>query len=206
MDLLNFYFLLSSLQLGVCYDASNLPDSIKELMNDLKNCGFIYRDKRDRNQYYPTRLATSLGSMKAQGIIGSATTLTTSDNSVAAPLNPLNSSLDSNETDATPDHFIMLETNYNVYAYTNSRLHISILNLFLTLKCRFSNMVIAHLDRQSIRRALTKGITAEQILQYLTAHAHPLMLKRTPVLPVTVVDQIRLWAIEKNRLYDQAGN
>ena len=61
-------------------------------------------------------------------------------------------------------------------------------------------MVTGVVTRDSIRRALSKGITADQIITYLTAHAHAQMRKHSPILPLTVVDQIRLWEIEKNRL------
>jgi transcription initiation factor TFIIH subunit 4 len=82
----------------------------------------------------------------------------------------------------------------------DSPLQIAVLNLFVHLRDRFPNMVTGVVTRDSIRRALSNGITAEQIITYLSAHAHPQMRKHSPVLPLTVVDQIRLWEIEKNRL------
>lgn len=41
-----------------------------------------------------------------------------------------------------------------------------------------------------------------QILAYLTAHSHPEMKRQ---LPTTVIDQIRLWEVEKNRLVSHQG-
>jgi transcription initiation factor TFIIH subunit 4 len=61
------------------------------------------------------------------------------------------------------------------------------------------------ITRESIKAALSNGITAAQVIAYLTAHAHPQMRKQTPLLPPTVVDQIRLWELEKNRIKDQEG-
>jgi len=80
-----------------------------------------------------------------------------------------------------------------------------VLNLFVHLRDRFPNMVTGVVTRDSIRRALSKGITADQIITYLTAHAHAQMRKHSPILPLTVVDQIRLWEIEKNRLRPSPG-
>jgi len=56
-----------------------------------------------------------------------------------------------------------------------------------------------------VKKALANGITADQIISYLTAHAHPQMRKNNPLLPVTVQDQVRLWELEKNRLKSQDG-
>ena len=93
-----------------------------------------------------------------------------------------------------------METNFRVYAYTGSSLQIAILSLFVTMQTRFANMVIGVLCRDSVREALSRGISGEQIISYLHSHAHPEMRKNTPTLPVTVIDQIRLWEMERNRL------
>lgn len=67
---------------------------------------------------------------------------------------------------------------------------------------RFPNLVVGILTRDSVRQALRGGITAEQIIGYLMQHAHPQMLKNEvkQPLPPTVVDQIKLWELERNRL------
>lgn len=49
------------------------------------------------------------------------------------------------------------------------------------------------------------GITADQIISYLTVHAHPQMRKNLVILPPTVVDQIRLWQIEGERMKATQG-
>ena len=66
-------------------------------------------------------------------------------------------------------------------------------------------MVVGMLTRDGIRAAFNKGITAEQIISFFSANAHPELKKRSPVLPETVVDQIRLWELEKNRLRINPG-
>lgn len=57
----------------------------------------------------------------------------------------------------------------------DSPLQIAILGLFVQLKCRFPNMVVGSLSRDSVRLALSNGITAQQIIHYLTMHTHPQM-------------------------------
>lgn len=62
--------------------------------------------------------------------------------------------------------------------------------------------MVGILTRDSVRQALRGGITAEQIIGYLTLHAHTQMLQNEgkQPLPPTVVDQIKLWELERNRL------
>jgi transcription initiation factor TFIIH subunit 4 len=75
--------------------------------------------------------------------------------------------------------YIIVETNYRVYAYTESKLHISLLALFTELLYRFPNLTVGVITRDSIRQALRGGITARQIISYLEQHAHPKVSIRT---------------------------
>ncbi|KAF9911327.1 RNA polymerase II transcription factor B 52 kDa subunit [Lobosporangium transversale] len=191
VEVLTFFFQLGSLELGNDYSSETLTPTQTHLLEDLKAYGIVYQRKRGSRRFYPTRLATTLTS-GTPVMLGSHTNAT----KLAAA-----AAVRKGEEEEGDDHgFIILETNYRLYAYTDSPLQIAVLNLFVHLRDRFPNMVTGVITRDSIRRALTKGITAEQIITYLTAHAHAQMRKHTPVLPLTVVDQIRLWEIEKNRL------
>lgn len=42
-------------------------------------------------------------------------------------------------------------------------LQTAVLNLFVTMKSRFPNLVVGMLTRESVRRALSNGITADQV-------------------------------------------
>lgn len=81
--------------------------------------------------------------------------------------------------------FIVLETNYHLYAYTSTLdvnqllffvdlsmqgnpLQIAVLNLFASFKVRFSNLIVGTLNRDSVKKALANGITADQV-------SHPLL-------------------------------
>ncbi|KIJ92372.1 hypothetical protein K443DRAFT_685300 [Laccaria amethystina LaAM-08-1] len=96
-------------------------------------------------------------------------------------------------------------TNYRMYAYTDNPLQTAILNLFVAFKYRFPNLVVGTTTRDSVKKALLNGISADQSISYLMSHAHPQMRKNNPLLPITVQDQIRLWELEKNRLKSQEG-
>lgn len=197
VEVLSFIFLLSSLELGKSYQKQNLTSNQIRTLTDLADFGIVYQEHPDASRFYPTRLATTL----------------TSDSSALS--NSIAGSLTSSETGSG---FIIVETNYRIYAYTSSPLQISLIALFSTLKYRFPNLITGKVTRQSIRRAVEMGITADQIISYLSTHAHPQMRKHNisktanpqagvppSVLPPTVVDQIRLWQLERDRVKATPG-
>ncbi|KAL5504070.1 TFB2 [Sanghuangporus vaninii] len=182
IEVLGFLFMLSTMELGRGYSTENLGETQKAMLEDLRDYGLIWQKKASSRRFYPTRLATTLTS--------SLPPLPTSDATGAS---------------AQAQGFIILETNYRIYAYTDNPLQTAVLNLFVTLKYRFPNLVVGSLTRDSVRKALSNGITADQIIKYLATHAHPQMRKNDPLIPVTVQDQIRLWELERNRLKSQEG-
>lgn len=209
VDMLSFLFMLASLELGRAYDTQALTEMRRNMLPDLVDFGLIYIDTSNAGQYFPTRLATTLTS-------GASALRSVSSGFDAA----IGASADggSNSGSGAPDGgssgqskgFIILETNYRLYAYTSSPLQISVLALFCDLRHRFAGMVTGRLSRPSIRRAIGYGITADQIISYLATHAHEQMHRAAardgkPVLPPTVVDQIRLWQLENERMRTHKG-
>ncbi|KAL9012850.1 MAG: hypothetical protein Q9173_002419 [Seirophora scorigena] len=187
VDVLSFLFMLGSLELGQAYSKANLTETQLQMLLDLRDFGIIYQDSPQSNNYYPTRLATTL----------------TSD---AGALRSASAGFDSALRSSTNDKgFVFIETNYRLYAYTSSPLQIAILSLFTRLSTRYPNMISGKMTRESIRRAINMGITGDQIVDFLYTHAHPQMRKMENVLPPTVVDQIRLWQIEGERMKSTGG-
>lgn len=208
-EIINFFFQSACLDVGKSYSIEALTKTQKRVLEDLQYFGLFYKRSPDSKRYYPTRIATTL----------------------------MADAITSQKIDESVNGFIIVETNYKVYAYTSSPLQIAILSLFLDLQSRFQNMVVAVLTRDSIRSALSKGITSDQIISYLTVHAHPemyrkkqstgeqllrpkskklrRMLKKDPTIhrddnsnstiPITIVDQIKLWEMERNRLKSHPG-
>ncbi|KAL4976559.1 transcription factor Tfb2-domain-containing protein [Aspergillus desertorum] len=203
VEVLSFIFLLSSLELGKSYEKNQLTSNQLRTLTDLADFGIVYQDSPDASHFYPTRLAT---------------TLTSDSSALSNPISGALSDPDGGDTNQPGSGFIIIETNYRLYAYTSSPLQISLIALFTTLKYRFPNLVTGKVTRQSIRRAIEMGITADQIISYLATHAHPQMRKHNvarstsnqagmppSVLPPTVVDQIRLWQLERDRVKATAG-
>ncbi|KAE9977192.1 hypothetical protein BLS_006687 [Venturia inaequalis] len=181
VEVLSFLFMLGSLELGQDYGTASLTDTQIRMLENLGDFGIVYMHPGDSSRFYPTRLSTTLTS-------DAGALLISGDNS------------DVTESNAGKGGYIILETNHRLYAYTNSRLQTKILALFTKLHTRFPNLVSGILTKKSINEAIKLGITSDQIISYITTHAHPQMLKNTPVLPPTVVDQIRLWQLEENRM------
>ncbi|KAK7032744.1 RNA polymerase II transcription factor B subunit 2 [Favolaschia claudopus] len=187
VEVLSFLFMLSTMELGREYSTEGMTSTPqvaathKAILNDLRDYGLLWQRKPSARRFYPTRLATTLTS--------------------SSPPLPTSTGLSSGPKEG----FIVLETNYRIYAYTDNPLQTAVLNLFVSMKYRFPNLVVGSITRDSVKKALNNGISAEQIISYLIAHAHPQMRKNNPLLPVTVQDQIRLWELEKNRLKSQEG-
>lgn len=239
VDVLNFIFILGSLELGKGYSVLLLSETQVKMLADLKDYGLVYRKSDRLAEFYPTRLATTLTSelaaLKTPSMALDQATL------LGTLLAALELALAGAST--MTQGSIILETNFKLYAYTNLPLEIAILNLFVTLKTRFANMVCGQITRELIREALTNGITADQIIKFLETHAHPQMRilakekldkkiefdtshnintaggapqsqaeggarvaqHKLEILPPTVVDQIRLWQLELDRIQTFEG-
>ncbi|XP_077511118.1 general transcription factor IIH subunit 4 marionette [Amblyomma americanum] len=176
VECLTFLFQLSFLTLGKDYSTEGMSESLLVFLQHLREFGLVYQRKRRSGRFYPTRLAINLASGLKE------------------------TSLRSYEAG-----YIMVETNYRVYAYTNSQLQVALLALFCELLYRFPNLVVARLTRESVRQALRSGITSNQIIKFLRMYAHPEALKRTPVIPATIMDQLRLWELERDRFVFREG-
>ncbi|ELK27922.1 General transcription factor IIH subunit 4 [Myotis davidii] len=88
--------------------------SVEGMSDSRREFGLVFQRKRKSRRYYPTRLAISLSS----GVSGAGGT-------------------------AHQPGFIVVETNYQLYAYTESELQIALIALFSEMLYRFPNMVVA---------------------------------------------------------------
>ncbi|KAJ7991812.1 hypothetical protein DPEC_G00287750 [Dallia pectoralis] len=183
VEILSFLFQLSFSTLGRDYSVEGMSESLLTFLQHLREFGLVFQRKRKSRRYYPTRLAITL-SAGTSANSGSATGIVPGTGDTG---------------------FIVVETNYRLYAYTNSELQIALVALFSECLYRFPNVVVAQVTRESVQQAIVNGITAQQILHFLRTRAHPVMLKQNPVLPPTITDQIRLWELERDRLQFTEG-
>jgi transcription initiation factor TFIIH subunit 4 len=206
IDVLSFLLHVSSLELGQAYSTTTLDPTQQKCLDDLQSSGIVYMPRYNDGQrapyFYPTRLATTL----------------TSDSS--STISATNATVGSSLSSSAPGQgFVILETNYRLYAYTDSPLQIALLGQFARLRSRHANLVTGKITKGSVQRAIQRGITAKQIIAYLTAHAHAQMRKRAQleqalekarspdpdkvfvtVIPHTVITQIENWENERERM------
>jgi transcription initiation factor TFIIH subunit 4 len=183
--MIKFLFLLSCTYLGMGYSIETLNVSQRAILQDLTDLGLIYQIKGKPDVFFSTSLGLQLMNLGD---------IDTSRRTLSIP------SSQKDLTTTTDEGFLIIEANYRVYAYTQSPLQIAILSLFVDLQYRFANMAVGLINRESIRHALLCGITADQIIHYLTTHVHPQMRNNSPTLPSTLCDQIKLWELERNRM------
>uniref|UniRef100_A0A1I8EFU3 General transcription factor IIH subunit 4 n=1 Tax=Wuchereria bancrofti TaxID=6293 RepID=A0A1I8EFU3_WUCBA len=159
----------------------NWPETIKDFLIHLRELGLVFIRKRKDGFFFLTPLLNHL-----TGI--------------------------SNTSEASMENrnqhgFVIVETNYRVYAYTDSNLQLAILSTFTEMLYRFNDMSVGVLSREAVRRAFQVGITAAQIIAFLSTNAHPITYAVTTEygrmiqsVPITVADQIQLWEDERRRL------
>uniref|UniRef100_A0A3Q2GAS3 General transcription factor IIH subunit 4 n=1 Tax=Cyprinodon variegatus TaxID=28743 RepID=A0A3Q2GAS3_CYPVA len=149
VEILSFLFQLSFSTLGRDYSVEGMSESLLTFLQHLREFGLVFQRKRKSRRYYPTRLAITL----AAGVTNSSSS-SSSSNIASVP--------------GTKDAgFIVVETNYRIYAYTDSELQIALVALFSEMLYRFPNVVVAQLTRESVQQAIANGITAQQVPCFL---------------------------------------
>lgn len=175
-ECLTFLLQLNFSTHGRDYSTSGLNETTAKFLQTLREIGLIYQRSRKDGRFYPTRLVIDLAS-----------------------------GLRDVKTDVHRKGFIIVESNYRLYAYTDSRLQIALIALFCELSYRFPNIVIGLITRDSIRQALKSGMSAQQIVNYLLMHVHPTVKDTQHPIPPTVIDQIYLWEREREKVLFTQG-
>lgn len=202
MDALSFLICLGSTRVGEGYHTSVLPSKAsRQIMKDFGRFGLVFVCRvAGKTAFYPTRVAVNLiaSNEKAAGgkqtdVLGQSSVAATRslEESLAAPV-PSRSHL-----------AVVVQTNFQVVAYTRSKLHISTLGLFCDVQSyrQLPNVIFFHITRDSIRSAFRLGVTADQILRFLHVHAHPMLRSGgQQLVPANVRDQILLWDRERRRV------
>jgi transcription initiation factor TFIIH subunit 4 len=205
---------LSFSRFGECYSTASLTKRGLKVVRDLALFGLIYyKEIGGTSIFYPTRIAMQLvgaggaggsnsggggGGSKGSGMWSWSTKAL--DEALSHP-RPHNSS-----------HLaIIVQTNFQLCAYTTSELHVSMLGLFCDVHSirRLPNVIFMTITRDSIKGAFSLGIQSQQILRFLEKHAHPKLrqgsgglgasVSASP-LPGNIVDQICLWDRERSRV------
>lgn len=212
-EALLFLICLSYCKVGKGYPAGALPKDTRNIMKDFSLFGLLYICRiGGATIFFPTRVAVNLivGGFLAGGAGGaSASTESTSESTSVAALSSSAAAtrvLEIALEDSIPskNHIaIIVQTNFQVCAYTTSSLHVSMLGLFCDVSTfrRLPNVIFYRITRESVKGAFKLGIEARQILRFLKMHAHPrLRTGDQPLIPGNVEDQIILWDREQTRV------
>lgn len=175
-ECLTFLLQLNFSTHGRDYSSAGFSETIANFLQTLREIGLVYQRSRKDGRFYPTRFVIDL----ANG-------------------------LRDVKTDVHRKGFIIVESNYRLYAYTDSRLQIALMALFCEINYRFPNIVIGLITRDSVRQALKSGMSAQQIINYLLMHAHPTVRDSQHPIPPTVIDQIYLWEREREKFLFTEG-
>eukprot|EP00188_Purpureofilum_apyrenoidigerum_P002885 Plantae.Rhodophyta-Purpureofilum_apyrenoidigerum.ctg294.p1 GENE.Plantae.Rhodophyta-Purpureofilum_apyrenoidigerum.ctg294~~Plantae.Rhodophyta-Purpureofilum_apyrenoidigerum.ctg294.p1 ORF type:complete len:470 (+),score=86.46 Plantae.Rhodophyta-Purpureofilum_apyrenoidigerum.ctg294:197-1606(+) len=175
-DIVLFLFKISFCVLGQGYPVSALTDTQFQMLDVLCELGLAYKRSKQASVFYPTKVGRRL-------IANTGSTGKADGKSVSASLGSCE---------------IIAETNFRVYAYTQSRLQVDLISMFVHMRIRLPNLAVGHITNDSVRAALQNGITAEQIIGYLNAHCSPKCKDRR--IPSNVSQMIRLWEAERERL------
>ena len=110
---------LSFSDLGKDYSTAGLSHNLLTFLQHLREFGLVYQRKRSAGRFYPTRLALNIASGESKSLM-----------------------------ERHREGFIVVETNYRAYAYTNSDLQVALVGLFAEVLYRLPNLAVAVITRQ----------------------------------------------------------
>lgn len=168
-DILKFLFQLSYCQTNQYYAVADLTSVEQMLLNDFVDFGLLYRRKSSSKRFFTTSLAVNLIFGGASGQ-ARAVELSTSFTQVRAGKTSQIAPGSAPEVDQGSDLTLVIETNFKIYAYTNSSLHVAMLSVFLDIVTRLPNLVVGFITRESLRSALIHGISAQHVRRGWLSH------------------------------------
>lgn len=99
---------------------------------------------------------------------------------------------------------IIMESNYILYTYNTSEVHLSLIRLFSRVTCKLHNMCVAQITRGSIQEALSKGMDTKMIMRFIREHKHRLYdQKSNNKLIDNDLHQLNPKSFDINEIYNQ---
>ncbi|XP_026448498.1 general transcription and DNA repair factor IIH subunit TFB2-like [Papaver somniferum] len=176
-DLISFLLELSFHATGQAYNMNTLNPTQRSAIKDLADLGLIKLQQGRKEDWF---IPTKLAT---------------------------NLSVSLSDSSSRKQGFVVVETNFRLYAYSASKLHCEILRLFARVEYQLPNLIVGAITKESLYTAFENGITSEQIISFLQQNAHPRVCDRAaPAVPENVTDQIRLWESDLNRVEATPAN
>nr|XP_023877525.1 general transcription and DNA repair factor IIH subunit TFB2 [Quercus suber]POF23264.1 rna polymerase ii transcription factor b subunit 2 [Quercus suber] len=169
-DLISFLLELSFHVTGEAYNSNTLTEVQRNTIKDLTDLGLVKLQQGRKESWF---IPTKLAT---------------------------NLSVSLTDSTSRKQGFVVVETNFRLYAYSTSKLHCEILRLFSRVEYQLPNLIVGAITKESLYNAFENGIAADQIISFLQQNAHPRVAERIPTVPENVTDQIRLWESDLNRV------
>lgn len=169
-DLIAFLLELSFHVTGEAYNVNTLTDVQRHIIKDLADLGLVKLQQGRKESWF---IPTKLAT---------------------------NLSISLADSSSRKQGFVVVETNFRMYAYSTSKLHCEILRLFSRIEYQLPNLIVGAITKESLYKSFESGITSDQIISFLQQNAHPRVAERIPSVPENVTDQIRLWESDLNRV------
>ena len=170
------------------FDDVSLDTAQRATLSDMALLGLIYRPTDNPNLYYPTHLAQHLLSGSVAEAASAAARGSAAAASVAAAASGSGGGGSGSGGGSSGGGFLVLETNFRLYAYTASPLWAQVVRIFADLRYMLPNMVVGDLTRDSVLAAARKGVTAADIAAFLGRNAHPRMHQASGVEAAAAAD------------------
>ncbi|KAJ4703458.1 RNA polymerase II transcription factor B subunit 2 [Melia azedarach] len=169
-DLISFLLELSFHVAGEAYNINTVNDLQRSMIKDFADLGLVKLQQGRKESWF---IPTKLAT---------------------------NLSVSLTDSSGRKEGFVVVETNFRMYAYSTSKLHTEILRLFSRVEYQLPNLIVGAITKESLYNAFENGITSEQIISFLQQNAHPRVAEKIPSVPENVCDQIRLWESDLNRV------
>nr|KJB69494.1 hypothetical protein B456_011G026700 [Gossypium raimondii] len=133
-DLIAFLLELSFHTPGEAYSLDTLTDDQTTMIKDLADLGLVKLQKGRKESWF---IPTKLAT---------------------------NLSVSLTDSSSRKQGFVVVETNFRMYAYSSSKLHCEILRLFARVEYQLPNLIVGAITKESLYNAFENGITAGQLL------------------------------------------
>jgi transcription initiation factor TFIIH subunit 4 len=63
--------------------------------------------------------------------------------------------------------YLIVESNFKIYAYTNSKLETQLIDFLFEIEYVFPNLIVGHITRSSVRKVMKRGVGHQKVFFYI---------------------------------------
>nr|XP_009392827.1 PREDICTED: RNA polymerase II transcription factor B subunit 2 isoform X2 [Musa acuminata subsp. malaccensis] len=164
-DLISFLLELSFHTLGEAYNLNTLTDVQRIAIKDLADLGLVKLQQGRKESWF---IPTKLAT---------------------------NLSASFTDSSSNKEGFVVVETNFRMYAYSTSKLYCEILRLFSRIEYQLPNLLVGAITKESLYNAFENGITADQVEHYQFCYYLLYLFTTLCVFCNNLIDSLLLYRI-----------